>query len=321
MQSRFTSQKFNTYDALSKSAKNWDIHCAYQLLPHALEGENHVIQLPSIQLSYSNREGGFMHSAVSPRNSVSIAVIRECRGVASFDRMKLKKGDIVFFDDTNALHFMSKDKISVAIVSIPDGSYPALQKYLHTALGHRIKDRNGLLSSALQNILTLFMESRSLPDLQKAEDEIMAILFKLSKTETIEKPKLTKGERIAFDILEQVYGHMDGTVNIKDLAKQYAVSEHTLQKSFKAIFGFTPKRFFRLLKLNHVHHELKNADPGSYSVSRIAQKWGFRHMGRFSHYYTELFGENPSLTLDRPLMREAGMTGACASRQEEMESV
>ena len=41
-------------------------------------------------------------------------------------------------------------------------------------------------------------------------------------------------------------------------------------------------------------------------------------MGRFSQYYTELFGENPSVTLKREHTLEKSMTSDCASRQEEM---
>ena len=93
---------------------------------------------------------------------------------------------------------------------------------------------------------------------------------------------------------------MDGKVSISSLSKQHAVSEKTLQNSFKSLFGFTPKLFLRQLKLNLVHHDLVNSSSSYTTVSRIAQKWGFTHMGRFSQYYTILFGENPSVTLNKP---------------------
>ena len=53
----------------------------------------------------------------------------------------------------------------------------------------------------------------------------------------------------------------------------------------------------RQLKLNLVRHELSHNIGKSTTVMRVAQKWGFTHMGRFSQYYTELFEENPSETL------------------------
>ena len=100
MPSKFLSLKFNNYQTMSQGAKNWDIHCAFQLLPCALNGEHSVLLLPNIQLSFSWREGGFMHDAISPDDSFSIAVVQESYGKACFERIKLHTGDIVFFDDS-----------------------------------------------------------------------------------------------------------------------------------------------------------------------------------------------------------------------------
>jgi len=143
-------------------------------------------------------------------------------------------------------------------------------------------------------------------------------LQSLLETETLQEPKLTKGERIALAIRDQVYHHMDGKINMKSFAKQYQVSGQTLTNAFKSLFGFTPKYFLQALKLNLVHHDLKNADPKSCTVLKIASKWGFSHMGRFSQAYTQLFGENPSLTLKSLEYIEGNMISSCTSRQEEI---
>jgi len=120
-------------------------------------------------------------------------------------------------------------------------------------------------------------------------------------------------------IRDQVYAHMDGKVNIASLARQHNVSEGTLQNSFKSLFGFTPKNFLRQMKLNLVYRDLKEADIEYETVSNVARRWGFMHMGHFSNYYTELFGENPSQTLKTPYLPENSMSGECVERQEEME--
>jgi AraC-like DNA-binding protein len=96
------------------------------------------------------------------------------------------------------------------------------------------------------------------------------------------------------------------------------VSEQTLQNAFKSLFGFTPKKFLQLLKLNLVHHDLQNAEPKSTTILTVASKWGFRHMGRFSKEYTILFEENPSFTLQSIEYLQGNMISTCTSRQEEM---
>ena len=153
---------------------------------------------------------------------------------------------------------------------------------------------------------------------KEAEEEILAVIMKLLSEQTPVIPKLTTGEKISLDIRDKVFGHMDGYMNISSLAKEYNISEQTLQNSFKSLFGYTPKHFFRLLKLNLVHRELMENNPEQTIVSEIASKWGFVHMGRFSAYYKELFGEYPSVTLKTSYTQEENTMEACVERQEEM---
>jgi AraC-like DNA-binding protein len=318
MKPKLTKQKFNNYKEMSESAKNWDHLCTYQLLPHALEGEHHVIELPSIQLSYSERSGGFMHDAMSPKGAISIAVVQECKDKACFDRMKLHKGDILFFDDSKAFNFMSNEHIKVAIVSIPRVLKSIHSLQLPSALGHFIIDTDMHLSHFLSDLLNETIQQKTATDYNEVENTILSLLSDLLKSQTLQKPKLKEGEKIALSIRDQVYKHMDGKINITSLSIQHQVSQQTLQNSFKSLFGFTPQRFLRLLKLNLVHHNLREASISEYSVSKIALKWGFMHMGRFSKYYTELFGENPSLTLKTYYSKENSMTSECTIRQEEI---
>jgi len=43
-----------------------------------------------------------------------------------------------------------------------------------------------------------------------------------------------------------------------------------------------------------------------------------KHMGQFSHYYTELFGENPSQTLKTDYRISIPIANSCVRRQEEI---
>ena len=310
MKTKITSAKFISYQDMSQSAKNWQHHCAYRLLPNAFHGEHSVIELPNMQLSYSSRKGGFMHDCIPPCNSISIAVIQECSDRACFDRFKLSKGMVLFFDDSKAFNYMSKGYIRVAIISIPKYIYKNYDFELSLLLGSYLMDKN-------YTILTLL---ESIKDNSKdIEDNIVDILGNLIQREPLQTPKLTKGEEIALSIRNQVYHHMDGKINIKNFALQYNISEQTLQNSFKSLFGFTPKRFLQLLKLNLVHHDLQKSDPKEYTVTRVALKWGFSHMGRFSQEYTKLFRENPSQTLKSLEYIRGNMIQSCTSRKEEIE--
>lgn len=58
--------------------------------------------------------------------------------------------------------------------------------------------------------------------------------------------------------------------------------------------------FLRGIRLQRVRAQLLASD-GSVSVSEIARRWGFHHLGRFSAYYRDAFGEVPSRTVQRPV--------------------
>jgi len=314
----FTKQEFTHYKEMNKSAKNWTHFCTYQLLPHALQGEHHVIELPSLQLSYSNRKGGFMHNAMSPKGMISIAVIQECKGKACFDRMKLHKGDILFFDDSKAFNFMSNDHIKVAIVSLSIELEIIEKLGLSSLLGYFMRDENMYFSNLLTTILEEVNSVEGIARLEHYQERIFTTLKHIIKKQNLQKTKLTEGEKVALIIRDQIYHHMDAKISIASLSEEHQVSQQTLQNSFRSLFGFTPKLFLRLLKLNLVHHDLRNAHSKEASVSKIALKWGFMHMGRFSGYYTALFGENPSVTLKTYYPLEDTISSDCTMRQEEM---
>jgi AraC-like DNA-binding protein len=56
----------------------------------------------------------------------------------------------------------------------------------------------------------------------------------------------------------------------------------------------------RQRRLHAVRRDLLAGDPGR-TVTRVAFKWGFNHLGRFAAQYAREFGESPRDTLKRGL--------------------
>jgi AraC-like DNA-binding protein len=82
-----------------------------------------------------------------------------------------------------------------------------------------------------------------------------------------------------------------------DLAGIAGVGVRVLQESFKRHVGMSPMTYLRRLRLDGVHAELSQADPWQVSVSDVAARWGFAHLGRFAGAYRARFGVSPSQTL------------------------
>jgi len=154
--------------------------------------------------------------------------------------------------------------------------------------------------------------------IQTIEDEVTQVILHSITAQKVNIPSFKGSERIALLIRKKLFHHMDSTISIENLAAEYSISEKSLQTAFKSIFGFTPFLFIRLMKLNLVYHELLQIKQENITVSRVAQKWGFKHMSRFSSYYKELFLELPSETLQREQLLSNGMSNYCVERQEEL---
>lgn len=82
-----------------------------------------------------------------------------------------------------------------------------------------------------------------------------------------------------------------------ELARATGVSARALQRAFERSGHPSPMAYLRQLRLHHVHTELASHSPDSVTVTTVAGRWGFLHLGRFASQYRQLFGESPSETL------------------------
>ena len=88
-------------------------------------------------------------------------------------------------------------------------------------------------------------------------------------------------------------------ITLHQICAAARASERTVEYAFRDVYRVGAKRFLKLLRLNHVHRQLRQADPGTAVIQAIAQQAGLWHMGHFSVDYRSLFGEPPSQTLGR----------------------
>jgi AraC-like DNA-binding protein len=256
-----------------------------------------------MQLSYADSNGGSLQSVVSPEGTVSVAAVTMCPESACFGYTKFQENDIVIFDDSEPRILFIPEHHRFTVISFSKKRYRKLAGYYGTYSDHIIDDAAHMIAPPLESFLQEVRNDRRLAEddsfVTACETRIVETLDTLSKMRHPYFPKLTKGEKIALEIRDRVYSHIEPDIAINNFAKEYGVTEQTLQNAFKSLFGMTPHKFLRNLKLNHVRRELLAADPSQTTVVAIANKWGFTHMGHFSGYYTRLFGENPSVTLQR----------------------
>ncbi|MEH0982491.1 AraC family transcriptional regulator [Micromonospora sp. CPCC 205556] len=92
--------------------------------------------------------------------------------------------------------------------------------------------------------------------------------------------------------------HHGEALTVGDVAEALGVSVRTLQECFRRELRTTPTAYLRACRLDAVHQALRAAGPGA-SVTAVALRHGFAHLGRFAGEYRARFGESPSATLRR----------------------
>ncbi|TXS01819.1 AraC family transcriptional regulator [Streptomyces sp. col6] len=86
-------------------------------------------------------------------------------------------------------------------------------------------------------------------------------------------------------------------VGLSEIAAAAFVTPRAVQYAFSRHAGMSPLAYLRRVRLTRAHDDLRTADPATSSVTRIAARWGFAHVGRFAAAYRGLYGVTPGATL------------------------
>lgn len=101
--------------------------------------------------------------------------------------------------------------------------------------------------------------------------------------------------RRVVDYIEQ---HLADDICLAHLVELSGVSQRALYAGFERFIGMPPSAFIRNRRLDRARDDLERRDE-SLTVARVAMRWNFSHLGRFSSEYRKRFGERPSETLQR----------------------
>ncbi len=108
-------------------------------------------------------------------------------------------------------------------------------------------------------------------------------------------PALPRHVKRARDFLD---ANANLPVTMRDLIAICNVSGSSLHAGFRHYLNISPMAYLKQRRLDHVRQDLSGSDT-SVTVSEVARKWGFTHLGLFARDYAERFGELPSQTKRR----------------------
>ncbi|HEY2979353.1 MAG TPA: helix-turn-helix domain-containing protein [Burkholderiaceae bacterium] len=243
------------------------------------------------------------------QDMVSIAVALTGKGDWRAQGNRANVGDMVIFPERSELLIALPHQAQWLTMQVPRSRFEAAGLGPMLCPAGSTRHVKGRINAGLQGTLTSLApvlaphEGQALvgdAQIQLAHDDLLAALLgeltdRSSKTGG---PPMGPGERWrvvrrAEDYLE---GHRDASVRIDDLCAAACTSLSRLERAFREVFGVSPHRLLVLRRLAAVRRELLRADART-SVTDVATRWGFFHLGRFSQDYRLLYGERPSQTL------------------------
>jgi AraC-like DNA-binding protein len=107
-------------------------------------------------------------------------------------------------------------------------------------------------------------------------------------------------EMIVARFEEFLEANPDQPLYLTEICAALGTSERTLRSACEEHLGMGPIRYLSLRRMHLVRRSLLRANSSTATVTQIVTDHGFWELGRFAIRYKALFGESPSVSLQRP---------------------
>ena len=136
------------------------------------------------------------------------------------------------------------------------------------------------------------------------EELVMSSLLHLQPSnyhdEFLQPPQPDQRRAVVQNAMNHIDDHLAERITMDGIAKAVHMSVRSIQQGFREELGMTPMTYVRERRLERVHEELTDAIPSDgVTVTAVAERWGFHHLGSFAVEYRKRWGEAPSDTLRR----------------------
>ena len=100
-------------------------------------------------------------------------------------------------------------------------------------------------------------------------------------------------------LLDLVMDNLDTPLSLSEMAQAAGCSGRHVQSLFRRFIGVSPMGFAKVMRLHAARRCLSASPAVCNSVTEVALRYRFEHLGRFSQEYKRHFGETPLQTLKR----------------------
>lgn len=267
-------------------------------------------QRPASRVDWGSYELSVLARGDLSREMVSITLALTGHGDWRVHGQSMAGGDMVVFPESGELLVALPPMAQWLSVQVPRARIEAAGLALRRCLDGGARRMAGVIDPGLNQTLVNLAPVLA-PQEQAAgfdgtavalaHDELLTALFgELARRggSSDSGAALSPGER--WRVVRRAESFLEGSaepsVRIDDLCVAACTSLSRLERAFRETFGVSPRRYLMLRRLAAVRRELLRCEPQT-SITEIATRWGFFHLGRFSLEYRQHFGERPSQTL------------------------
>jgi AraC-like DNA-binding protein len=262
------------------------------------------------------------HQQLAQVNSVSIRPGRKVIGFLTKEHqptlqhcgMDVSAGAIIV-NDFDTMHQRSGVELYYGAMSLPLDDFDAATKAISgyefpgKAPKHLVRPSPAPMSRLLElhrlvgQIAETTPHILELPEvIQALEQQLIHVMVRcltdgLPSRRTLGKQRY---DTIVTKFEEYLEANPNKPLYLPEICAAVGAAERTLRMACEEHLGMGPIRYLALRRMHLVRRALLRADSSTTTVTRIATEHGFWELGRFSVSYRALFGETPSVTLQRP---------------------
>ncbi|MBI5129702.1 MAG: helix-turn-helix domain-containing protein [Rhodopseudomonas palustris] len=298
---------FDDVDAMAVGPIAWNQHYE-QIGRGRFHGRLTQLVFDQFQFARVSYSLGVLQSGCAPAGTWVFGLPLSAEGSLHVRRRPVSRGELMAATCRDDIGFATTGRADMMVAVLP---VHAIEQWMQARRGR--DDFNVHLPSprwyvpaedqsrrahALATLLERFASysesalRRAAPQLQERIFQI--ILGMIPSAEIIEP--LHSRARIARQILAILHDRLDDPPDIAELCVAVGTRERTLHSSCIEAFGRSPMALMAELRLNATRRALLWPD-ATTSVTGVAERYAFTHLGRFSNIYRRKFGELPSVTL------------------------
>ncbi|WP_423066199.1 helix-turn-helix domain-containing protein [Devosia sp. CN2-171] len=291
-----TRECFSDASAQETALRGWQQRYS-QLRPGLFAGEVQTLNLPGISITRERVNLAVAQEIANPAGTVVLVSSLSCSAEWRVNAVRRGTDVISLYRGGTEVTAVAPDNSDVLIVVVDARLLGIAAEDIPPARNAIGSAQTEATKQWLASMLAIYGMNDAPPELDAllpglVLDRMRAMLqhFPLSR-DTALRP------RAAYALYRQAVRLLEdqdrAPLSIADLALELGVPTASLHEAFTETTGVTPGTWLRQHRLDGARRDLTRSG-GNGSVSEIAMKWGFWHLGRFSAYYAQRFGHTPS---------------------------